>query len=99
MAPPNARARPPQPRLTCPERYAALPADASVGRLGAREATACRGRGVLVQAQRVVDRVGVRLGLGGLHGGEALGRELAGVLVLDRLQPRGALGLLGLVDG
>ena len=44
----------------------------------------------------------IGVGLGALALGlelrEALGRELAGVLLLDPLQPLGALGLLGLVD-
>ena len=37
-------------------------------------------------------------GSGGLEGGEALRRELAGVLLLDPLQPLRALGRLALVD-
>src|SRR5206468_9918476 len=65
---------------------------------GAGEAPARRGRVGLVEAQRGVDGVRVGAGLLGLELREALGGELARVLLLDALEPRGAFGLLGGVD-
>src|SRR5215213_10137526 len=68
-------------------------------RSGAREAAARGGRGRLVEAQeRLLHRVVVGALLLGLELGEALGRQLARVLLLDPLQPLGARGLLGGVD-
>src|SRR4051794_20243228 len=80
-------------------------------RLRAREAAARRRRGRLVELQRAARRLVLvagteglvhRVGLGtlplGLELRETLGRELAGVLLLDALEPLGARGLLGGVD-
>src|SRR5687767_12681302 len=49
-------------------------------------------------AQRGIDCVGVGARALRLQLGEALGRQLTGVLLLDPLQPLGAGGLLGAVD-
>src|SRR5687767_15057016 len=74
--------------------------------LGAREAAAGGGRGVLVQLHlATLDRLQERLGgdvvalfarLLGLHRRDPLGRHLPRVLLLDPRQPLGAL--CGLVD-
>src|SRR5829696_8508965 len=65
-----------------------------------REAAAGGRRGRLVEArlEHLVHRVGVRARLLGLELGEPLRRELAGVLLLDALEPLGALLLLDCVD-
>src|SRR5215208_419780 len=68
--------------------------------LSAGEAPALGGRLRLVEAR--AEDLGHRAGLGArllcLELGQALGRELAGVLLLDALEPLGAGRLLGGVD-
>ena len=88
-APPRA-ARAVRPRGAAREDRAGSP------RVGSRSG-ACE-PAALDRRERLVDRVGVGARMLGLELGQPLGRELAGVLLLDPLQPLGARRLLARVD-
>src|SRR3954452_16661180 len=68
----------------------------SGGSLRAGEAAPSGGRDLFVEADH--RRIGFLARLLGLESGEPLRSEVVRVLLLDALQPLGALGGLGLVD-
>src|SRR3954452_10043280 len=73
------------------------PEDAGMRRLGAGEAATGGGAGLFVEADDA-RLLGFLARSVGLHGRQALRRQVVGVVVLDLLQPLGALGRLRLVD-